>query len=82
MEAGGVSSGRDPVPYFSDELLEKAKTARMYIENLYRAQGQNFRERRDRYVVISDRTFLRRTPVTSIPFVNIILVVSDAMLLA
>jgi hypothetical protein len=34
--------------YFSDEVLQKAKTARMYIEHLYRSQSQNFKERRDR----------------------------------
>ena len=35
--------------YFSDETLQKAKTARLYIEHLYRSQSQNFKERRDRY---------------------------------
>ena len=34
--------------YFSDEVLQKAKTARVYIEHLYKVQGQNHRERLDR----------------------------------
>ena len=34
--------------YFSDEVLQKAQTARRYIEHLYKVQSQNFRERRDR----------------------------------
>jgi len=37
-----------PGEFFSDEVLQKAKTARMYIEHLYRSQSQNFRERQDR----------------------------------
>jgi hypothetical protein len=39
--------------WFSDEVLQKAKTARMYIEHLYRSQSQNFRERQDRFVQMS-----------------------------
>lgn len=34
--------------YFSDEVLQKAKTARLYIEHLYKSQSQSFRERQDR----------------------------------
>ena len=35
--------------YFSDEVLQKAKTARLYIEHLYKSQSQSFRERLNRY---------------------------------
>lgn len=34
--------------YFSEEVLQRAKTARMYIEHLYKSQSQHFRERLDR----------------------------------
>ena len=34
--------------YFSDEVLQKAQTARRYIEHLYKVQSQNFKERKDR----------------------------------
>ena len=34
--------------YFSDEVLEKAGTARSYIEHLYKVQSQNYKERQDR----------------------------------
>ncbi|GAB4822162.1 hypothetical protein N2152v2_009208 [Parachlorella kessleri] len=34
--------------YFSEEVLAKAKTARVFIEHLYKVQSQNFRERRER----------------------------------
>ena len=42
-----------PVPlrtsqYFSDEVLEKAKTAKMYIEHLYKSQSRHFKERLNR----------------------------------
>lgn len=45
-----ISGFRDPgrEEWFSDDVLQKAKTARLYIEHLYRSQSQSFRERRDR----------------------------------
>lgn len=36
--------------YFSDEVLQYAKTARAYIEHLYKVQNQHSKERKDRYV--------------------------------
>jgi hypothetical protein len=33
---------------FSEEVLQKAKTARTYIEHVYRVQRQNFEGRRER----------------------------------
>lgn len=33
---------------FTDEVLQKAKTARVYIEHLYKVQSQNQQERLDR----------------------------------
>jgi hypothetical protein len=33
---------------FSEETLAKARTAKIYIEHLYRVQSQNVKERRDR----------------------------------
>jgi len=41
----GVPEGDE---YFDDEVLQKARTARLYIEHLYRSQSQSFRERQDR----------------------------------
>ncbi|WPT14046.1 Serine/threonine-protein kinase 38-like [Picochlorum sp. SENEW3] len=41
----GTSVGQQ---FFSEEVLERAKTAKMYIEHLYKSQSQNFRERLDR----------------------------------
>lgn len=37
--------------FFSEEVLERAKTAKLYIEHLYKSQSQNFRERLDRWVL-------------------------------
>ena len=34
--------------YLSEETLAKARTARVYIEHLYKVQSQNFKERQDR----------------------------------
>jgi hypothetical protein len=34
---------------FSEEVLAKAKTARVFIEHLYKVQSQNFKERRERW---------------------------------
>jgi serine/threonine kinase 38 len=34
--------------FFSEEVLQRAKTAKLYIEHLYKAQSQHFRERLDR----------------------------------
>ena len=33
---------------FSEETLAKARTAKIYIEHLYKVQSQNVKERRDR----------------------------------
>lgn len=33
---------------FSEETLAKARTAKIYIEHLYKVQRQNVRERQDR----------------------------------
>ncbi len=46
--AGQMASPAHHEEYFSDEVLSKAKTAKVYIEHLYKVQSQNFRERRDR----------------------------------
>lgn len=35
---------------FSEETLAKARTAKIYIEHLYKVQSQNVKERRDRCV--------------------------------
>lgn len=34
---------------FSEETLAKARTAKIYIEHLYKVQSQNVKERRDRW---------------------------------
>jgi hypothetical protein len=34
--------------YFTDEVLQNAKTARAYIEHLYKSQGQNIKDRQER----------------------------------
>lgn len=44
----GASVGQQ---FFSEEVLERAKTAKLYIEHLYKSQSQNFRERLDRWVL-------------------------------
>lgn len=36
--------------YFSEEVLQKAKTAKAYIEHLYKVQSERVQERRDRCV--------------------------------
>lgn len=41
--------------YFSDEVLQKAKTAKIYIEHLYRVQSQNARERQDRRAALEQQ---------------------------
>lgn len=33
---------------FTEETLAKARTAKIYIEHLYKVQSQNVKERRDR----------------------------------
>ena len=33
---------------FSEETLAKARTAKIYIEHLYKVQSHNVKERRDR----------------------------------
>lgn len=51
--------------YFSDDVLQRAKTARIYIEHLYRSQSQHFRERLDRfdyYYLNIIFTFMSRIP--------------------
>lgn len=34
--------------YFSEEVLAKAKTAKVYIEHLYKVQSQHHKDRKDR----------------------------------
>ena len=34
--------------HFSEEVLERCKTAKLYIEHLYKSQSQSFKERLDR----------------------------------
>jgi hypothetical protein len=45
----GYGVHHQPQDEFTEEVLAKAKTARMYIEHLYKVQSQNTKERRDRW---------------------------------
>ena len=45
---GSSARGVPMEELFSEETLAKARTAKIYIEHLYKVQSQNVKERRDR----------------------------------
>lgn len=43
-----MAQGQGDMPQLSEEAMKKAQTAKRYIENLYRLQEKNLRERNER----------------------------------
>ena len=43
-----MAQGHADMPQLSEEAIKKAHTAKKYIENLYRMQEKNLRERNER----------------------------------
>lgn len=47
-QTGSVGAAAAMEEVFTEETLAKARTAKIYIEHLYKVQSQNVKERRDR----------------------------------